>query len=114
MNDSIPQTPSEAPAETRPKRNATVRQFLLRGLAISLPPILTIVILIWVARAINDYFINPVSTAVRYTIAKVVDNSRPASDVYSLELAPPLEYAGTRYRVSRELREDLERSSAAK
>ncbi|MEX2288627.1 MAG: DUF502 domain-containing protein [Planctomycetaceae bacterium] len=113
MNDPIPRAPENPPADAKPKRKTTARHFLLRGLAISMPSVLTLVILIWVARAINDYFIYPVSTAVRYTIARVVDDSRPAKDVDVLEPAPPLEHVGKRYRVTPELRDNIERDPSA-
>ena len=65
-----------------PKHRArTFMQFVLRGLAISLPPILTLVILLWVARGIYDYIVAPASNSVRYVIAKTIDNSRPLENM---------------------------------
>ena len=63
-----------------PKHRArTFSQFVLRGLAISLPPILTLVILLWVARGIYDYIIAPASNSVRYAIGSVIDDSVAAN-----------------------------------
>lgn len=107
MTDEAELTMSaDAPAETKSKK-ATATQFLLRGLAISLPPILTLVILLWVARGINDYIIYPISTAVRFAIALAVEETQPAMNFVSLEDPPPLEFAENRYRVSARLKDDF-------
>lgn len=57
------------------RRAVSAGQFVLRGLAISLPPILTLVILIWVTRGIYNYIIAPASATVRYAIGSVIDES---------------------------------------
>lgn len=79
--------------DSRLKRNtrraASAGQFVLRGLAISLPPILTLVILIWVTRGIYDYIIGPASATVRYTIGSLIDESVPADTLRPLPRNSP-------------------------
>lgn len=87
----------------------TPTRFFLRGLAISLPPILTIVILVWLAGAINNYIISPTSTAVRYAFAQFIEKSVPTSKLVQWEKLPPLEYCRNNYRVTPELRQELQR-----
>ena len=71
-----------------PKHRArTFGQFVVRGLAISLPPILTLVILLWVARGIYDYIVAPASNSVRYAIGGVIDQSVPVKGLTRVE--PP-------------------------
>lgn len=88
------------------RRGAT--RFFLRGLAFSLPPILTLVILVWIGQGIYDYIIFPISSAVRYTIAQAVDESRPSSELESWEASPPLEFVDRRYRMTPALKSQLE------
>lgn len=61
------------------RRAVSAGQFVLRGLAISLPPILTLVILIWVSKGIYDYIIGPASATVRFSIGSVIDESVASS-----------------------------------
>lgn len=103
MSTAIPPT-SETPetTETSPTR------FFLRGLAISLPPILTIVILIWLFGAINHYIITPTSSVVRYGFAHVIEKSVATDKLVPWEKLPSLDYCGTNYRVTPELKAKLE------
>ena len=55
--------PVEKPAP--PPKKATPTQFFLKGLAIVLPPILTLVILVWIGQMIYGYVVSPVTTSVR-------------------------------------------------
>jgi uncharacterized membrane protein len=88
--------PPERPAV--PKK-ATATQFFLKGLAISLPPILTLVILVWIGQMLYGYVVSPITTGVRFVIAEVVDKSRPTSDFVSSTGLPRLEYCGNSYRI---------------
>ena len=49
-------------------RQHPFRRAVLRGLAVILPPLLTIVILIWVWNAVQDYVLVPVETGARHVI----------------------------------------------
>lgn len=100
---SIPPDPIVAAERSKPTR------FLLRGLAITLPPILTVVILVWILGAINDYIITPTSTVVRYAFAHVIEDSVKTDSLKRWEKLPPLEYCQTKYRITPELKTRLER-----
>ena len=84
------------------KQRPPVVEFLLKGLAIALPPILTLVILIWIGRGVNDYIIQPIATVVRFGIAQLIDNSVSTRSLIRLPDAPPLPHCGTNYLVSKE------------
>ncbi|MGE5191949.1 MAG: DUF502 domain-containing protein [Deltaproteobacteria bacterium] len=55
------------PATGRHRTTATY--FFLRGVAITLPPVLTLLILLWVGNGFNTYLIQPINTVVRYVLA---------------------------------------------
>lgn len=99
-------TNSSKPMEK--KEIGRTHHFFLRGLAISLPPILTLVIVIWVAGIVNDYIITPTTTTVRYCIAYFTDNSEPRDNFVQLENLPPLEYCRKDYLVSKADADKLE------
>lgn len=93
-----------------PRRRQSSRQVFARGLAISLPAILTIVILLWLIGGISDYIIQPTTASVKYVMSQFVDRS---VDVSSSRLAkltngPPLRYCGENYLVTVRLREQFE------
>ena len=113
-NPAMSQNPTEdlpaADAAERPpsrKRSAATR-FFLRGLAISLPPILTVVIVLWLAEGVNTYIIHPTSVGVEWAIAKVIDESRELEELEVLEGAPSLQGCGTGYRVEPELLAEIQ------
>jgi uncharacterized membrane protein len=83
-------------------KKATPTQFFLKGLAIVLPPILTLVILVWIGQMIYGYVVNPVTTGVRFVIAELIDKSRPTEELESAPALPALDYCGTDYRLPRE------------
>jgi uncharacterized membrane protein len=102
---------AENAAAPSPKK-ATATQFFLKGLAIVLPPILTLVILVWIGQMIYGYVVSPVTTGVRFVIAEIIDKSRPTSEFVSTPGLPPLELCGNDYRlpadVARQYTNDLE------
>jgi uncharacterized membrane protein len=98
-DSSVPRDASEKPAIAVPKK-ATATQFFLKGLAIVLPPILTLVILVWISQMIYGYVVNPITTGVRFVIAEIIDKSRPTSELVPATGLPPLEYCGNDYRIS--------------
>jgi uncharacterized membrane protein len=99
--------PTETPAPEKTRKSQTT-QFFLKGLAISLPPVLTLVILIWVANVLNNYIIHPTSTAVRYTLSQFVERSRPTDQFVAWERLPPLEYCDRNYRITPKLKGQLQ------
>lgn len=50
------------------------RRAVLRGLAIAAPPLLTIVIFIWIFATIQNYILAPIETTARSTIAWVIQD----------------------------------------
>lgn len=102
MDASTTPPPENNPApKPQKKKIGRNHRFFLRGLAISLPPILTLVIVIWVAGIVNDYIITPTTTTVRYCIAYFTDNSQPRDNFVEMENLPPLEYCRNNYLISR-------------
>jgi uncharacterized membrane protein len=83
-------------------------RFFLKGLAISLPPILTLVILIWVGNAINDYIIQPINTTVRYSIAYLIDESKPTGDFVKWDRLPSLDDRNRPYRITSKFQDELQ------
>lgn len=55
----------------------TFRRSILRGLALVLPPLLTVVILIWVANTIQRYILVPIERAARTSITWAIADIRP-------------------------------------
>lgn len=95
-----------SPQSVRPTpnvpRNLTPTHFFLRGLAIALPPILTLVILIWIVNGVNGFVIQPISSAVRYAIAQAVVGQRTRSmeGLVTPDGLPELRAVFRNYRVS--------------
>lgn len=108
MDSSTTELPDEEPEnQSEKKAIATTHRFFLRGLAISLPPILTLVIVIWVAGIVNNYIIVPTTTTVRYCIAYFTDESQPRDNFVEMENLPPLEYCRKEYLISKERANEL-------
>ncbi len=106
------QETAEKPAVAAPKK-ATATQFFLKGLAIVLPPILTLVILVWIGQMIYGYVVSPITTGVRFVIAEVVDKSRPTLDLVPAPEFPPLPYCGNEYRIPPNAAQELHTQSEA-
>ena len=51
------------------------RRSVLRGLAVVLPPLLTIVILLWLLNTIQDYVLSPIEVAAKHTITWFEDET---------------------------------------
>jgi len=106
--DSENALPDESQKTPKPSKTKTASHFFIRGLAVSLPTILTIVVLLWVANAIYGYVIEPVNSTVRYTIAWFVMDTRPTAGLEVWEKQPRLEHADFDYRVTSDLKSELE------
>jgi len=61
--------PSDTTSAKPARRRLTPMYFFLRGVAITLPPVLTLLILLWAANGFNTYVIHPINTVVRYGVA---------------------------------------------
>jgi uncharacterized membrane protein len=66
MNSSITNSPPHP--EHDKKATGTFRGAILRGLGVVMPPLLTVVVLIWAWNAISNYILRPMETGVRHAI----------------------------------------------
>ncbi len=90
--------------EPPPKKpELTPTRVFLRGVAVSLPTILTIVVLIWVLNFVAKYIITPATWTVKYTMSQFVDESVPSDKLIRLDSPPSLDFCQTNYLVSRDL-----------
>lgn len=105
LSSTSPASASAAPTATR---------VFLRGLGITLPPILTLVILIWIVHAINGFVIQPISSVVRFAIAHAVQHGRvrPFEGLTKPDGLPGLPHAERSYFVLPETRTKLLESIA--
>src|SRR5579872_6870105 len=78
MSDA-PAPPSSPAGNSRP----SATYFFLRGVAITLPPVLTLLILLWAANGFNSYVIHPINTVVRYALANWKNNIRTKDQLVS-------------------------------
>ncbi len=81
-------------------------KIFLRGLAISLPTILTLVILLWLGSLLNTYIISPTNSTVKFVFAQFIDNSIPLDNLVDLPEGPSLPFCGRNYRVTAELQKE--------
>lgn len=99
---------SVLPSDSKPRRRRNPFHFLIRGLAITLPPVLTLLILIWIGRLLNDYILRPTTWTVKFAIAQFTDHSRPADQfVQPASWMPPLEYVERNYLLPPKARDEL-------
>ena len=64
---------SSVPRDRPPKKPIhPVRRAILRGLAIVMPPLLTIVLFIWAWTMIDGYVLRPIETGLNFVIRKVI------------------------------------------
>ena len=66
---------STSAAASRPKVRGGFRRAVLRGLGVVLPPLLTIVVLIWAWSTIESYVLTPIESWVRWGIVVNVENT---------------------------------------
>ncbi len=67
--------PEPLPSTVQPSRRASFRRAILRGLGVVLPPLLTIVVLIWAWNAIENYVLKPVETGIRHSIVWTIQQT---------------------------------------
>ena len=70
MSSSIESKP------TAKRSGNAFRGAILRGLGVVLPPLLTIVVLIWAWNAISNYVLRPMETGVRHTVVLAISDIR--------------------------------------
>lgn len=106
MSDA-PVSPTQASSQSgQSGRSATY--FFLRGVAITLPPVLTLLILLWAINGFSTYVIQPINTVVRYALANWDNDIRTKEQL----VAPPrnfprLEEWNRNYLVTPRMDEDL-------
>ncbi len=61
--------------DERPSRPGGFRRAVLRGLAVVLPPLLTIVVLIWAWNTIESYVLRPIETVIRSSVVLYAENT---------------------------------------
>ncbi len=71
-----------------PQRMGPFRRAVLRGLGILLPPLLTIVIFLWVGNTVAVYLLEPLEDATRYVMVEYLADIRTPSHVDTRAGAP--------------------------
>jgi uncharacterized membrane protein len=66
-------------APRRVRKKSKLRGVMLRGLTLVLPPILTIVILVWIVSTIEAYFLKPVTLAAREVVVTAIEDVRDSA-----------------------------------
>lgn len=66
------------PIEPRPGALDPFRRAVLRGLGVLLPPLLTIVIFLWVGNTVARYVLTPLENATRYVLVEYASDIRQA------------------------------------
>ncbi len=61
--------PAVSQSALSPRRHRPFRNALMRGLGVLLPPLLTIVILVWIWQTVKSYVLQPVTVATRDVLA---------------------------------------------
>lgn len=82
-SSEIDMQPKEPHADfVTPKRTLDpFRRAVVRGLAILLPPLLTIVIFLWVGNTVRSYLLEPMETQARRVLVNYVADIRTSSEV---------------------------------
>jgi len=73
--------PSSLDSNTRRHGGSTLRHAIWRGISIIAPPLVTLLLLIWLLNAIEGYVLRPLETGIRQAVVTVVADTR--------EEAPP-------------------------
>jgi len=92
---------SDDPAVSSHAHKRGVTAIFVRGLAITLPSILTVAILLWAAGLVMDYVVNPVSGLVRYSIGQAIreDVAADSPGLSTPKIRPELDFVGINYLV---------------
>jgi len=84
MNQLAPTVNSPPAGETAPggkKPASPFRTAVLYGLSTLLPPLVTVVILLWAWSTINNYLLQPVSATTRNLLAWMIKDIRTSTDI---------------------------------
>jgi uncharacterized membrane protein len=80
-----------------PKKHRPFRRAVLRGMALVLPPVLTIVALLWVASTVEVYVLQPVTNGAREVLIWCLSDVRLDPDA-AASGKPTTEFSGRTYR----------------
>ncbi len=75
-SDLTPEPNPMSDAETGHTRGAGFRRAILRGLGVVLPPLLTIVVLIWGWNTIETYVLGPIENRIRQAVVWKIEDTR--------------------------------------
>ncbi len=96
------------PPAAPPRSRGSATYFFLRGVAITLPPVLTLLILLWAANGFNTYVIYPINTVVRFALATWKNDIRTANQLAPAPAGfPSLSEWGRNYLVTRETADEF-------
>lgn len=109
-NAPLSNVPGSSIQSTAPSGSAgrSATYFFLRGVAITLPPVLTLLILLWAVNGFNTHVIHPINTVVRFALANWKNDIRTRD-----QLVPPprgfprLEEWNRNYLVTPKMAEEL-------
>ncbi len=82
--------PIDAPRKPAKAGHSNFRRFFIRGLAIVLPTILTIGVLLWAARLVDQTIAAPINAGIRELVIRFTDYP-PAEDADFVDAFAPLE-----------------------
>ncbi len=74
-SDLEPMTPESQQRISSPSRAVGFRRAVLRGLGVVLPPLLTIVVLIWAWKTVESYVLRPIESGIRHSIVFGVEET---------------------------------------
>ena len=97
----LPDQPARAPGGPvmLPRRHRPLRTALIRGLGVLLPPLLTIVILVWIWQTVKSYVLQPVTAEVGDVITwSIADIRNQLPDAQSTDQEGVFLSHGVRYR----------------
>lgn len=69
---------SNDPGNSSDKKQRPFRRAILRGLAVVMPPLLTVVVFIWLWHTIESYILRPLESGAKFVIVNVIADSQDA------------------------------------
>ncbi len=89
------------PVRAKPVRGAGFRHAILRGLGVVLPPLLTIVVLIWAWNTIESYVLAPIEYRIRQAIVWKIEDTKTAVPEGAVAINPSRKLDGFTHRGER-------------
>lgn len=69
-------TTSTPESNLRRSNGSTLRHFIWRGISIIAPPLVTLLLLIWLLNAVENYVLRPLESGIRMTLVAIVADTR--------------------------------------